>query len=884
MGRGRGLSLATRIFLTTALLVLLAVGSAVAVTYFLGDRIAGQAMRDQLRSSHAMQATSQRQRFQQLQLSASLFATEPAIRVYIAEATGDDAAVAEGVASVLDLFAERQAGMGFDFAILLDPRGRVFARSDQPAATGQDLSRRPMVAAALEKNEAAGVWQEEGRLYDAVVVPVVQDFTRQGFVVFAYAIGGDRAAAVKGASGAEVAFLSNSPAGPAVVASTLEPSLASALVAALRGQGAALRQATEQGEAVEQVEVQLGGRPWLALLSPLRDAADRPVGASVALVSRDESARSYRQIMTVLAAVGLAAVALAAGLSWGLSRRALRPLRQLASAAEAARQGNYQQRLGIERRDQVGEVGELAHSLDALLSDLREKRDMEAYVAELSRSLPSEGPAGGAGEWSPPQARRVTLLAVDLRGYARRRVTADPAETLDRLARDLRRVATAVGSRRGRLRGLSGHRQLASFEGASGAFDALGAATAIVAELGAPEGALDEHEAPAAAIAAGEAVTGSVVCDERPEPAVLGLPVQRLEGLLREATPGDILVAAEVHDELRRPLEEAGVGLRAQRGLLGAQTYYAMRADVAARVTGAEAQPTVATGVAGAPEAPPATLTAIAPGAVLGNRFQILSVLGAGGMGVVYKARDRELDDMVALKMLKREVAGDGGRLERLKSELKLARKITHPNVLRTFDFGELDGIPFISMEYVRGVTLRYLLDRQGRLPYSAGLRVAKQLCAGLAVAHAQGVIHRDIKPENLILDPAGNVKLMDFGIARPVERLTPGQTQAGFVVGTPHYLAPEQLSGKAVDTRADIYACGVVFYETFTGRQPFSGESPAEIILAHLNQPPERPAAHWPEIPAELERLILRCLEKDPGRRYASVGELRQDLDALSA
>ena len=146
-------------------------------------------------------------------------------------------------------------------------------------------------------------------------------------------------------------------------------------------------------------------------------------------------------------------------------------------------------------------------------------------------------------------------------------------------------------------------------------------------------------------------------------------------------------------------------------------------------------------------------------------------------MGVVYKARDIELDDVVALKMLKAAALLDGEQLERLKSEIKLARRITHPNVLRTFDFGESDGRPYISMEYVRGMTLRYLLRQAGRIPYSAGLRIARQLAAGLGAAHAVGVLHRDIKPENLILEASGNAKLMDFGIARPLRRSEPGSS-----------------------------------------------------------------------------------------------------------
>jgi serine/threonine-protein kinase len=253
-------------------------------------------------------------------------------------------------------------------------------------------------------------------------------------------------------------------------------------------------------------------------------------------------------------------------------------------------------------------------------------------------------------------------------------------------------------------------------------------------------------------------------------------------------------------------------------------------------------------------------------------------------MGVVFKARDRSLDDLVALKMLKREVTGDRALVDRLKTELKLARKITHPNVLRTFDFGEVDGNPFISMEYVRGLTLRSMLEQSGRLPYSAGLRLARQLTSGLAAAHAQAILHRDIKPENVILDSLGNAKIMDFGLARPVNRLTPGQTQAGFIVGTPHYLAPEQLEGKEPDTRADVYACGVVLFEVFTGKLPFGGTNAMEIILKHLNDPPAAPRSLWPEMPAELEQLLLRCLEKPPERRFADAAELGRALDRLSA
>jgi serine/threonine-protein kinase len=346
--------------------------------------------------------------------------------------------------------------------------------------------------------------------------------------------------------------------------------------------------------------------------------------------------------------------------------------------------------------------------------------------------------------------------------------------------------------------------------------------------------------------------------------------------MLREIDAGEIVLSAAVHGEVDGSLRRAGLALEAQRGVLSTQALFRLDAVQAARLQGS-VPPAAAGG------APLPTLSAIGPGSLLGARFEILALLGTGGMGVVYKARDRELDDLVALKMIKREVAGDRALVERLKSELKLARKITHPHVLRTYDFGDIDGVPFISMEYVRGLTLRAMLEQSGRLPYAAGMRLARQLLSGLAAAHGLDIVHRDIKPENVLLDPLGDVKLMDFGLARPVERIEPGQTQAGWLVGTPHYLAPEQIEGREPDQRADVYACGVVLYEVFTGRLPFGGGNPMEILLQHLNEPPAAPSLYWTEIPRPLEQLLLRCLEKNPNARPAGAATLLAELERLA-
>ncbi|HEX6159832.1 MAG TPA: serine/threonine-protein kinase, partial [Thermoanaerobaculia bacterium] len=265
-------------------------------------------------------------------------------------------------------------------------------------------------------------------------------------------------------------------------------------------------------------------------------------------------------------------------------------------------------------------------------------------------------------------------------------------------------------------------------------------------------------------------------------------------------------------------------------------------------------------------------------------RYRIEQVLGRGGMGVVYKAIDTQLDEVVAIKTLPGDVMTKSPEdLERFKREIRLARKITHRNVLRTYDYGEAEGVYFISMEYVRGYTLSELLDEapQRQMQPRPAAGISRQICRGLQAAHEQGIIHRDIKPGNVLIDAKGEVKLMDFGIARMAE--TPeAMTQAGLIVGTPHYMSPEQVQGKQLDARSDVYSMGVLVYEMLVGQRPFTGSSLTGILMAHITEPPKPPIDVRPEIGREMNTIVLRCLAKDPKERYADAGALLADLDRL--
>jgi HAMP domain-containing protein len=679
MAERAGLSLGARLFLAFGLVLAVAVGGAMLVTLnVLGD-IAAESVDTSLSNSQSVQRYFRQFRARQLELVTELVSADPYFGSYVDEAVNaDDPELA--ARSVADLLRTKRSEFGLDLAMVLDPDGRVLARTDRPQALAIDLSGNPLVSRGLDRlAPTSGLWAGEEAMFQASITPIARGRAVTGFLLAGLALDNALANDVKRVSGADVAYLTADER-PRVVATTLDVPSTDRLLGQLQ-RNRALRESLRSSDASPRsFRLELGEDRWVAQLSPLSDRDGEVFGSTIALTSLDRAMAAYQSIPLVVLLIGVGAIVVALLLSYLISQRILRPVQRLTSAAEAAVDGDYRHEVATGGGD---EIGRLSRAVDSLLSSLREKRDMEDYMAEMARHVREDTAPGGApadGESDPAQATRPI----------------------------------------------------------------------------------------------GETATGA---EQRPE---------------RQ----------------------------------------------------------------------------------LGERYELISELGRGAMGVVFKAHDHKLDEIVAIKML-RPGTVDAQSLDRLKSELKLARRITHPNVLRTYDFGEAGGAPYISMEYVGGMTLRDLLDRRGRLPYGAALRIARQLCAGLRAVHEVGVLHRDIKPGNVMLEHRGNAKLMDFGISQPARARDTADTEDP--AGTPHYMAPEQLRGEPPDQRTDIYSLGIVFEELFTGGLPFAGDDARAVALARFRQSPTAPSKYWPRIPEALEALILRCMAFAPNERY-------QDADTLAA
>lgn len=262
-------------------------------------------------------------------------------------------------------------------------------------------------------------------------------------------------------------------------------------------------------------------------------------------------------------------------------------------------------------------------------------------------------------------------------------------------------------------------------------------------------------------------------------------------------------------------------------------------------------------------------------GTIVGDRYEILEKVGVGGMAEVFKGKDHKLNRFVAIKVLKEEFRENEGFVKKFKEEAQAAAGLAHPNIVNVYDVGDENGIYYIVMELVEGITLKNYIERKGRLTIKEATSIAIQVSAGLEAAHDNHIVHRDIKPQNIIISREGKVKVTDFGIAKA----TTSQTTTSTAMGSVHYASPEQARGGYVDSRSDIYSLGVVLYEMVTGRVPFDGETAVTVAVKHLQEEVVPPSTYCKEIPFSLEQIIRKCMEKSPDRRYQDIGDLLADL-----
>ena len=864
------LTLGHRIFFAFSGLLIIILGLAAGITYYRGNAIAERAVISSLENIRTVQQGFESRRFQQLELISEIFASDPYFSSYVAEAAGSDLGLGGEVdtQSIVDLLIERQQDLGFDFAMVLNGDGEAIAHTDEEEVIGTDMSSDALVGSVIESLESAtGYWFREEGIFQVAVVPLADQEDLVGFLLTGLVVDNKFANEIKNISGSELVFLTNIDNKLKAIVSTLNDEDLALLIANNVSINSALGK--------EPIEIELTYGVWLATIASTSDVDSN--GLTIALTSIDKAAADFRAIENVLLIVTAISILLALPLSLLISRGVLAPVRRLAVAAQTAARGNYQQR--FEANEGKDELAQLTSSFDILLSDLREKSDMQGYMTDLAKYLPDsvENKSSNLPEINfTTEAGNFSLLGIDLRRFAKQADKMGPEEVFSLLNASLKNIHLIGKAHGGHLIGMLGHIVVIIFKGQDEHKRALSTAGAVLNSL------MSKGEGIAAAVSDGHAVIGSALLGERHSENILGSSVLQLNRLLDESVSGYIFITPTLLKRLtsETPDFKAIVG----KGAVSKGKFYCLKPnDVDQFEVESEGETLHGTQFT---EGGGTALKRIhiVPGMSLGGRYEIISELGAGAMGVVYKAHDHDLNDLVALKMLKvSDVEGADAFLEAMKSEIKLARKITHPAVLRTYDYGELDSVPYISMEYVRGLTLKYLLKQSEKMPYSAGLRIAKQVAAGLQAAHDQGVLHRDIKPENVILEHNGNAKIMDFGIARHESGEGLGELE-GSIVGTPRYAAPEQLRAEKVDVRADIYSTGVLIYHMYTGMFPHKAKSMQRLIKVKSTDEPTPPSEYWKEIPPELEELIMKCIARKPSDRIKSAEELLSALEKLRA
>ena len=875
--------LVLRLFGLTALLIAAVVGIAVAITIQRASTVARETVNKSIAGAVRLFDDQETQRLARLAVPVQLLGNDPNFYAYIRENFAGAGQPATDLVSLNDQLEQRRQSFGSDVLVLLDDQGKVITRTDQPsvtAASGEDLyEQSPFVKKIIDDStlpDARGVILLGQRLFHAAVAPVAIGTppVRIAYLLNASAIDETFANRIAESTNADVMFMA---AGSGTVTrSSGAPSFG---MQQMHGVDQIVKSGKRMSPATQTIERSsyvLTGEPLLA---------DRKtIGAAVFLRSVDREMAPFRQIENALLVGGGIALLLAFMLSWLIAKRMTRPIEHLARMAQAVTAGDYNVQPAVSRGDEVGILG---RAFAKMIVSLRDKAELEELYQQMAaRSAEREAIQPRRSE--APKLDEGTVLVTDLRGLPPTVGGGDAQSVIDSVARVMRLQEAEVMRQDGEVREIVGHRLVSVFRGDRGIIHAIRASRAINEEL-----ATQMPQNPMSigvGIATGEFVTGSVDLSRESGVAVVGNAPLLASLFAWHAPTGTAYISYETAQAAGGEVlssatrEEVKLKWLAQALPVASLPLVSVTTGMIRSIGGTT--PAAATirldGTEGA--APAKSVVDLTTGQVFASRYRIEQVLGRGGMGVVYKASDTQLDEIVAIKTLPGDVMQRSPEdLERFKREIRLARKITHRNVLRTYDYGEAEGVYFISMEFVRGYTLSELLtESAGRqMAPRVAMGITRQICRGLQAAHEQGIIHRDIKPQNVLIDAKGEVKLMDFGIARMAEAKE-AMTQAGLIVGTPHYMSPEQVQGKQLDPRSDVYSMGVLMYEMLAGKRPFESSSLTGVLTAHITEAPKPLLEVRPELGERINAIVMRCLAKDPKARYADAGALLADLDAV--
>lgn len=731
----------------------------------IANKVASQTIGQTLKQSNVSLSAKLNSRFDDITETAKNFARDGRLLPLVYESDS---------ITLQDLSLEFEKSLDFDSLLFTNDIGEIIARSDRPKAIGRVIAgRSALFDNALSGDVSHGITVSQGKILQIVAVPILDNFAKdivRGTVALSYELSPKIADEIHELTQSEIGFylfLRDKKRQIIGVKSTYNSNndLAGKLDNYFLQNPNTWENIVDAKGMLDNISLELGDETFFAVLKPLAKNGGGNLGFIIALRSKTELMAPYRKIQYQLLLVGVICLFISSLIAAFIASKISKPIIELVSVSERIEQGDYPDTSN--KKIVSDEVGILQRAIYQMGKHLKDKAELENYLADLSTSLDDDSLILDA------QGLEINLSLDDLSAAANTAI--DQTQITDQS------IDSGIGLR-------------------DDTFDVKNIQDTL-------------HNSPVIKVPFSQDNDETVV------------DVMTPNGNGDQVTINDASAQTVINDSLLERQEK------------------------------------------------------LSRGTVINNRYVISSMIGSGAMADVYLANDTDLQELIAIKLISNSAMKTTGT-KQLKEEIRLARKITHRNILRTFDFGQYASHFYITMEFVHGFSLESLISQRGKLDIHIGIIMAKQIALAVDAAHEQGIIHRDLKPGNMMINKQGIIKIMDFGLAKVLEN---GVVTEKKVSGTPRFMAPEQFTGADLDQRTDIYAIGVILYTIFTGHSPYQADDFNAWANAHMNDEIPFCRTLIPRMPAELDSIIHKALQKKPDDRYLNIKAMLLDLESLT-